>query len=324
MSPEQARGQPVDRRTDIWAFGCCLYECLSGRSAFKGNTVTDTLTAVLDKDPDWSALSDGVPSGVRRLLRRSLAKDVRLRLQHIGDARLELEETETDSNERSAPRRRSFRDMPVLFGAVLIAVAAGVGSWLVDGERLRSPTHAVARLTLRLEGATAGDLTLPVATFYTPFALSPDGERLVFRARGGKRESQLFLRELVGVRAETASRYRGGDERRSFHPTAVGSASGERRIAFSEKSPSAGGSPTRNRADGRPAFRALGSERRESDSKQAFQTEDSGRSPPGRTQLKRNRRSGASRGREDFAASARIPGGSDLLVASSGSGGNLA
>ena len=56
MSPEQARGQPVDRRTDIWAFGCCLYECLSGRSAFQGNTVTDTLAAVLNNDPDWSAL----------------------------------------------------------------------------------------------------------------------------------------------------------------------------------------------------------------------------------------------------------------------------
>ena len=195
MSPEQARGQPVDRRTDIWAFGCCVYECLSGRSAFKGNTVTDTLTAVLDKDPDWSALSDGVPSGVRRLLRRSLTKDVRLRLQHIGDARLELEEKETDSNERLAPRRWSFRDMSVLFGAVLIAVAAGVGSW-VAGRRAAAVTeHAVARLTVRLDGGMAGNLTLPLHTFYTPFALSPDGERLVFRARGGG-GSQLFVRDL--------------------------------------------------------------------------------------------------------------------------------
>jgi eukaryotic-like serine/threonine-protein kinase len=104
MSPEQARGQLVDRRADIWAFGCCLYECLTGRSAFRGNTVTDTLAAVLNSDPDWDAVSGDVPLAARRLLRRALAKDVRQRLQHIGDARLELEETEPGANDSSAGR----------------------------------------------------------------------------------------------------------------------------------------------------------------------------------------------------------------------------
>ena len=109
MSPEQARGQPVDRRTDIWAFGCCLYESLTGERAFRGGTVTDTLAAVLNKEPDWDALSEDVPLVARRLLRRCLAKDARHRLQHIGDARVELEEIGIDASEPSAHARWSSR-----------------------------------------------------------------------------------------------------------------------------------------------------------------------------------------------------------------------
>ena len=115
MSPEQARGQPVDRRTDIWAFGCCLYECLTGERAFRGGTVTDTLAAVLNTDPDWDALSEDVPLVARRLLRRCLAKDARHRLQHIGDARVELEEIGIDAIEPSAHARRSSRAISALW-----------------------------------------------------------------------------------------------------------------------------------------------------------------------------------------------------------------
>ena len=198
MSPEQARGQVVDKRTDIWAFGCCLYECLTGRSAFAGKTVTDTLAAVLDKDPDWGALSDGVPHAVRRLLRRSLAKDVRHRLQHIGDARLELEEIASDGNEPSATVRRPRRTVPVLLGgAALLATVTGLTSWLVGQWPTAHTEIAAARLMLKIEGETAENLRLPVNRFFTPFALSPDGMRLVFRAFGNGR-SQLFLRELSG------------------------------------------------------------------------------------------------------------------------------
>jgi eukaryotic-like serine/threonine-protein kinase len=198
MSPEQARGQVVDRHTDIWAFGCCLYECVTGRRAFEGSTVTDILAAVLDKDPDWSALSDRVPHGVRRLLRRSLAKDVRHRLQHIGDARLELEEIGSDANEPSAAARRPWRAMPVLLGgAGILAVATGLAFWF-EGRRPTAHTEsAVARVLLKIEGETADNLRLPVDRFFTPFAISPDGLRLVFYARGSGR-SQLFLRELSG------------------------------------------------------------------------------------------------------------------------------
>jgi serine/threonine protein kinase len=92
MSPEQARGQRVDRRTDIWAFGCVLYEMLAGRPAFGGPTVTDVLAAIVKHEPDWSLLPADVPSAVRRTLARCLQKDLKHRLRDIGDARLDLEE----------------------------------------------------------------------------------------------------------------------------------------------------------------------------------------------------------------------------------------
>ena len=92
MSPEQARGKPVDKRTDVWAFGCVLYEMLTGKRAFEGETVSDTLAAILMKEPDWGALPEQTPPAVRKILRRCLQRDARLRLHDIADARLDLEE----------------------------------------------------------------------------------------------------------------------------------------------------------------------------------------------------------------------------------------
>jgi serine/threonine protein kinase len=107
MSPEQARGKETDRRTDIWAFGCLLYEMLSGKRAFTGETVPDALAAILHHDPDWSALPPRVPERVRELLRKCLEKDAGRRLRDAGDARLEIEsalvETST-SGAGPAPR----------------------------------------------------------------------------------------------------------------------------------------------------------------------------------------------------------------------------
>ncbi len=97
MSPEQAKGKAVDRRTDVWAFGVVLYEMLTGKRLFDGEDVSDTLAAVLRSEPDWSALPAATPSAIRRLLRRALTKDRRERLGDIGDARLEIKETETDN-----------------------------------------------------------------------------------------------------------------------------------------------------------------------------------------------------------------------------------
>ena len=92
MSPEQARGKPVDKRTDIWAFGCVLYEMLTGRTPFVGETGSDMVAAILEREPDWTSLPPATPVMVRRLLERCLAKDPKLRLRDIGDARLELDE----------------------------------------------------------------------------------------------------------------------------------------------------------------------------------------------------------------------------------------
>jgi serine/threonine protein kinase len=88
MSPEQVRGQPLDKRTDIWAFGCVLYEMLTGRAAFPGQTLSDTISAILSLDPDWRLLPKVTPTPVRTLLQRCLEKDPRQRLRDIGDARL--------------------------------------------------------------------------------------------------------------------------------------------------------------------------------------------------------------------------------------------
>ena len=85
MSPEQARGQKVDRRTDIWAFGCVLFEMLSGTQAFGGATISDSIAAILDRDPDWTKLPPAAPPAVRRLLQRCLEKDPQRRLRDIGE-----------------------------------------------------------------------------------------------------------------------------------------------------------------------------------------------------------------------------------------------
>ena len=127
-----------------------------------------------------------------------LTKDVRHRLQHIGDARLELEGAEPGANVGPV-RRRWPRAAPALLGAaVVVAVTAALAFWLAGRRVTALASASVARLTLTMEGEAAGSLRLPVAGWYTPFAISPDGERLVFRGRGGGK-SQLFLRELSGV-----------------------------------------------------------------------------------------------------------------------------
>ncbi|HMA17826.1 MAG TPA: serine/threonine-protein kinase, partial [Thermoanaerobaculia bacterium] len=148
MSPEQARGKAVDKRTDIWAFGCVLYEMLSGRRAFTGETVTDVLAAIVTREPDWNALPPKTPPRIRDLLGRCLQKDPARRLRDVGDARIELEETiaqiESHSGGRAAisgpisqplskpivtevPARRRRRALPI--AAVILLAAAAVGIW---------------------------------------------------------------------------------------------------------------------------------------------------------------------------------------------------
>ena len=109
MSPEQARGQAVDKRTDIWAFGCVLYEMLTGRAAFRGTSVTDILAAVLEREPDWSALPATPLLALRHLLRRCLEKDVRLRLRDIGDALADALAADPRASDTGVQHRTSSR-----------------------------------------------------------------------------------------------------------------------------------------------------------------------------------------------------------------------
>ena len=133
MSPEQAKGKPVDRRADVWAFGAVLYEMLSGRTLFAGETMTDVLAAIVKEAPDWSALPAATPPAIRRLLRRCLEKDPARRLDSTAAARLEIDEamagTAEDRTEAASESARSRTMM--LSGAALLAGAliGGAAIW---------------------------------------------------------------------------------------------------------------------------------------------------------------------------------------------------
>jgi eukaryotic-like serine/threonine-protein kinase len=195
MSPEQARGRPTDKRTDIWAFGCVLYEMLAGRAAFPGETVGDTLAAVLDREPDWAALPASLPPTVRRLLGRCLEKDPRRRLRDIADARMDLDDA-TDPMAGPAPAgaRRGSR-MAWTAAAVCAAVALGLGI-----RHLRTAPAAAAP-PVRFSISSPPNATLTANTHAFVPTLSPDGRRLAFVAqRAGTR--LIWVRSLDALEAE--------------------------------------------------------------------------------------------------------------------------
>jgi Tol biopolymer transport system component len=202
MSPEQARGKPVDRRADIWAFGATLYEMLTGVRAFAGETVSDTLSAILRADVDWARLPDTTPEPVRRLLRRCLQKDVAARLPHIGVARLELAETQhpPPAHATPAPSRRWLR--PALAGAVGAGTAVALG---LAAFRPAPPEMAPVRFeigppseTIRLGHTRATRGTNTPAPHY---AVSPDGTAIVFSAAKEDGGVTLWVRQLQTVAA---------------------------------------------------------------------------------------------------------------------------
>ncbi len=188
MSPEQARGRAVDVRADIWAFGCVLFEMLTGARAFGGATAAEALARVIEREPAFGLLPPDTPRAVRRLLRRCLEKDPRRRLGYIGDARLELDDVATEGALEPG-------DLPVpsrwrgLAAAVLtLAVGVAAGAWWAGVRGADAP--AVTRFMMTLPATLA-----PSLTFQPMLALSPDGRTVVFRARGDGRD-QLFRRDL--------------------------------------------------------------------------------------------------------------------------------
>lgn len=178
MSPEQARGKPLDKRTDVFSFGCVLYECLTGRNAFTGETTTDVVAAVLEAEPDWSALPARTPTRIRELLRHCLEKDPARRLRDMGDARLEIERAIAGSEWSStsltgapaAPAVRWRRLAPWIIAAA--AVALGAGAWAVRPHAVdHTPAPRIASTILAQDSHLVWSAEL-----------APDGRTVAFWA----------------------------------------------------------------------------------------------------------------------------------------------
>jgi len=197
MSPEQARGQSIDQRTDVWAFGCVLYEMLTRRPAFGGATVTDVLASIIEREPEWQLLPAGTPQSVRRLLRRCLVKDPKRRLHHIADARIELADAASDSSGPGStgavmPARARRTTLPWVIAAVSMIVAiAAIGSLLA-----RRPSRSLA--SGAPPEARVERLTYDPGITRMP-AVSPDGRLMAYASdRAGDGGLDIWVQQISG------------------------------------------------------------------------------------------------------------------------------
>jgi len=203
MSPEQAKGKPADRRADVWAFGVVLYEMLSGKPLFRGETASETLALVITQEPDWTSLPQTTPPRVRELIRRSLIKEPRKRLQAIGEARLVIEEHLTGASGTSlvvaaAPPVSGqaalwHRSHPWVTSALGLATL----SLLLDRAVMRPAPGPASPLRLSAElGADAS-----VVAGGSGVVLSPDGSMLAVLAQKGTAPGQIYVRRLDQLQA---------------------------------------------------------------------------------------------------------------------------
>jgi dipeptidyl aminopeptidase/acylaminoacyl peptidase len=199
MSPEQARGQQVDKRTDIWSYGCVLYEMLTRKHAFAKATPTDTLAAIIEHDPDWSAVPSSTPPAVTALLRRCLIKDTRERLRDIGEARIALKDGRADD---TVPVRRRTPIVAAIATAAIAAAIAGVYLW---SQRSSAP---VATISFPINPPSAMYFRSEVMRGF--FDLSPDGSRIAFVAGEGG-TGQIWVQTIGELQArQVPNTERGG------------------------------------------------------------------------------------------------------------------
>jgi serine/threonine protein kinase len=192
MSPEQAKGKETDRTTDIWAFGCVLYEILTGRNAFEGETLGEILGSVFKAEPDWSRLPVGTPAAIQRMLRRALKKDPRQRLGDIRDARIEIEEALTEGERTVATV--SARGAQLAWLAFAAAFLAAIVGWLRPQPEPSGATVADLAFTI---APAAGGLA-PVGDVHATPEISPDGSAVIFYGNGAQlRQLNKLTPDLV-------------------------------------------------------------------------------------------------------------------------------
>ena len=200
MSPEQAKGQVVDRRSDIWSFGSVLYEMLTGRRAFEGDSLSEVMVAVLTADVDFARLPDATPPAVCELLRRCLDRDPRQRLRDIGEARILLEHPNAQKVVHGVRTRATSRAALLVAGGVLVGVVAALAGFAVWPPSPEPEVRPVTQVTLPL---TPAERLAPAAPQGRPtdnaLTLSPDGRTVIFageRGSGDSAERMLYRRSL--------------------------------------------------------------------------------------------------------------------------------
>ena len=199
MSPEQAKGCPADKRSDVWAFGCVLFEMLTGKRVFDGDGVTETAAFVLTKEPVWAALPASTPTTIRKVLRRCLEKDPYRRMQAIGDVRLELEDLAATPMQRvAAPHNVRTAARSAIIGVIIGAAVTAFASFRFGASRELGLERHPVRLSLLPPAQTTF-----VGGYEAPYlALSPDGQRLALVPTPIRGRTVIWVRSLNSTRAQ--------------------------------------------------------------------------------------------------------------------------